>query len=121
MAHRNFCNHSLITNVALGIFMTMRANKNLFSRHIRTLSLKKHFKILYLKCIYKIDICNMKRNKSVFCNDVFVYVSVISQNVRSLPQGVPSLPTLSRLFPKKFIYCLVNNFLFNVVCHLWLI
>ena len=31
MTHRNFCNHNLITNVALGIFMTMRANKNLYS------------------------------------------------------------------------------------------
>ena len=34
MTHRNFCNHYLITNVALGIFMTMRANKNLYSRLI---------------------------------------------------------------------------------------
>ena len=46
LTHRNFCYHNLITNVALGIFMTMRANKNLYSRHIRTLSPKKHFKIL---------------------------------------------------------------------------
>ena len=32
MTHRNFCNHNLITNVALGILMTMRVNKNLYSR-----------------------------------------------------------------------------------------
>ena len=37
-------------NVALGILMTMRANKVLYSRHIRTFSPKKHFKMLY-SCI----------------------------------------------------------------------
>jgi len=29
-----FCNHNLITNVALGIFMTMRANRGLYSRQV---------------------------------------------------------------------------------------
>ena len=50
MTHRNFCNHNLITNVALGIYMTMRANKNLHSQHIRTLSpQKKNFKNIIKK------------------------------------------------------------------------
>ena len=42
MTKRDFCNHNLITNVALGIFMTMRANKNLYSRLIHDSPLQKN-------------------------------------------------------------------------------
>ena len=49
MCKRNFCNHNSITNVAFGIFMTTKANKNLYFTSYSNALAQKHFKILWCK------------------------------------------------------------------------
>ena len=111
MTHRNFCNHIFITNVALGIFMTMRATKILYSRH-NILTFKK---IFCMKLMQGGDIC--EKNNEKYCHKNYCDYSFTFLIIAIFKFSILILGQLILWFSTIFLIYFLNFYVKVTILH----